>query len=354
MPTIVIVDDEYIVVEGIKAMIARENADFTVVGFAYNGIDGVKEIMEKQPDIVITDIRMPGMSGLELIEKINESAVETIFVVLSGHQEFEYARKALNLNVRGYIDKPITIEKVREILDMAMSEIRIRSGNMERKNKYQKRSNQLIHMIEQGNYEKYSEALFEVLKTLKAYADNTQEYKKEIYKLLCMGMGIYYEQRKGLSEEEHFPSYANMERLATFEEVDELVHTLFTTLFRKIRENSMGNIHRTVKAILAQIQQNYHLDIGLAELADKYDMNPAYLSNLFKEEVGISYVKYFTKLRMEKAKELLIEGNGKKVAKVSELVGYSNYRYFCDIFKKHTGQTPNEYKKLLNRGNQDE
>lgn len=347
MPTIVIVDDEYIVVDGIKAMIARESSDFEVVGFAYNGIDGVKEIIEKQPDVVITDIRMPGMDGLELIEKINEIGIETIFVVLSGYQEFEYARKALCLNVKGYIDKPITVEKVREILEMSTQVLCERRGSLEHKINYRNKSNQLIYMIEHGIWQGYSEVLSEVLKSLKEYMANTEEYKKEIYKLLCMGLGIYYEQRKKLQEEEHFPSYANIESLGSLKEVDELVTTLFTRLFYKIREKNIGNMHRTVKVILEEIQSNYHLDIGLTELADKYNMNPAYLSNLFKEEVGMSYVKYLTKLRIDKAKELLTEGEGKKVSEVSDLIGYSNYRYFCDIFKKYTGQTPNEYKKTM-------
>ena len=68
MKRVVIVDDEYIVVNGIKAMIAREKMDFEVVGFAYDGIEGLRVILEEKPDLVITDIRMPGMDGLSLIE----------------------------------------------------------------------------------------------------------------------------------------------------------------------------------------------------------------------------------------------------------------------------------------------
>ena len=68
----------------------------------------------------------------------------------------------------------------------------------------------------------------------------------------------------------------------------------------------------------------------------------AYLSVLFKNEVGTSYVKYLTNMRITQAKKLLKDGH--KVNEVSEMVGYSNYRYFSDIFKKHVGLTPNEYK----------
>lgn len=84
--------------------------------------------------------------------------------------------------------------------------------------------------------------------------------------------------------------------------------------------------------------EKYNEDIGLNELADRVKMNTAYLSVLFKSEVGMSYVKFLTKLRMDKAKGLLKKGY--KVYEVSEMVGYNNYRYFTDIFKKYTGETP--------------
>ena len=71
-------------------------------------------------------------------------------------------------------------------------------------------------------------------------------------------------------------------------------------------------------------------------------MTPGYLSILFKDEVGVTYVKYLTNVRMDHARELLREGY--KVSQVSEMVGYSNYRYFCDVFKREVGKTPTEYR----------
>ena len=345
MRKVVVIDDEYIVVEGIKSMIARETKEYEVIGYAYNGIEGLKEIEEKRPDLVITDIRMPGMTGLALIEQAKDKYPNMIFVVLSGYQEFEYARRALTLNVKGYIDKPITLEKIREIIEMTEKEIQKKSGFSEYKIQYQTLSMKLITMIDEDMHEGYAEILKEIFKVLGKYIENFEEYKAELYKFVCLALGIFYEKRKELQEAEHFPSFLNMERMSTKEEVEYIITELFTSLFRKIKEKGMKTIHRTIKEMLEYINKHFDRDIGLAEIADKVDMNPAYLSNLFKEEVGISYVKYITKLRIERAKQLLTEGGGKKVNEVSEMVGYNNYRYFCDIFKKQTGQTPNEYKK---------
>jgi two-component system response regulator YesN len=72
------------------------------------------------------------------------------------------------------------------------------------------------------------------------------------------------------------------------------------------------------------------------------NMNPTYLSMVFKEEVGKTYIKYLTGIRIDKAKYFLSQGM--KVYDVSRKVGYNNFRYFCDIFRKTTGMTPSEFK----------
>lgn len=348
MRKVVIVDDEYIVVQGIQAMIAREKMNFQVTGHALNGIEGLEVILEQKPDLVISDIRMPGMDGLSLIEAAKEECPDTIFVIISGYQEFEYARRALSLGVKGYIDKPVTISKVRETLTMAEDMLEKQEGNMEQSKKaYQEACSRLNELIVQKNTKGYEQVLEEALLALKAYALSFADYKEESYKLICMAFGIFYEQRKNGKEEEHFPSYQNIDMLNSREEVDEVTRELFKSMFRKLHSETLGNMHRTIKILLEYIEHHYHEDIGLTELADQVEMNPAYLSILFKEEAGMSYIKYLTKIRIEEAKRLLKEGY--KVAEVSERVGYSNYRYFCDIFKKQVGQTPNEYKGNVRR-----
>lgn len=350
MKKVVIVDDEYLVVKGIQAMIAKENMDFEVIGHALNGLDGFSVITEQKPDLVICDIRMPGMDGLSLIEAVKESCPRTVFVILSGYQEFEYARRALLLGVKGYIDKPITMEKVRETLRMTEEVLNKEAENEEmKKKKYQDAYGQLNCLILQASDtdSEFNGLLEKTLQAMKDYLPFLEDYKEESYKILCMSLGIFYERRKERKEEQHFPSFQNIERLESKEEVDEITKQFYKRIFQKLREESMGGMHRTIKQLLEYINSHYDQDIGLAELAELVEMNPAYLSILFKEEVGMSYIKYLTKVRIDAAKKLLEEGY--KVIEVSEKVGYSNYRYFCDIFKKQAGQTPSEYKGNVRR-----
>ena len=100
-----------------------------------------------------------------------------------------------------------------------------------------------------------------------------------------------------------------------------------------------------IEQINSYIHANYMHDIGLTELSDMVSMNPAYLSVLFKDRNGISFIKYLTRVRLEKARELLAKGA--KTAEAAEAVGYHDAHYFSEIFKKNTGMTPSEYKDSL-------
>jgi two-component system response regulator YesN len=120
---IILVDDEKGIVEGLKYMINRYIPECEVVGVAYNGADGMKVIQRLKPDIVITDIRMPQIDGLDMIQKLKEKGVRTKFILLSGYAEFEYARKALNLGVQSYINKPVEEEELQDSVYQAMAAI---------------------------------------------------------------------------------------------------------------------------------------------------------------------------------------------------------------------------------------
>lgn len=106
--------------------------------------------------------------------------------------------------------------------------------------------------------------------------------------------------------------------------------------------------HASVNRALAYILEHYGRDLSLSEVAEHVSMNPTYFSVLFKEETGESYIKYLTRYRMERAKTLLKQG--KKVNEVSEQVGYLTYRHFSELFKKHTGLTPGQFRDPHNSG----
>lgn len=347
-----VIDDEYIVVEGIKAILSRQNFDVEIVGSAYDGISGLEMLREKKPDIVISDIRIPGLDGLSLVEEAREFLPESQFIMVSGYTEFEYARRALTLGVRAYIDKPITIDKISVALNDAieqLSTIRADRKQEERelrllaaRQDYNQSLNTMIHAVNHNDAELLSETARQAIASLNLQELEVLEYCQESFKLLCVIEGVYLEHQKQQARE-IIVSYADLDKICTCEDMDKYTLEAIDSIAVKLRATQCCSSNRTVRQLLEFIDQNYHRDIGLNELADQTGMNPAYLSMLFKDEVGMSYIKYLTGLRIDKAKELLIAGH--KVTEVSEMVGYSNYRYFTNKFKQITGTTPGEYRE---------
>ena len=120
MLKLMIADDERIIRETISSLINWKAYDIQLVGLCKNGLEAYDTILDESPDIVLTDIRMPGMNGLELIQKISETDLDTKFIILSGYSEFEYAKQAMKYGVKHYLLKPCNEQQIIEsIQDLA-------------------------------------------------------------------------------------------------------------------------------------------------------------------------------------------------------------------------------------------
>ena len=116
MKQVLIVDDERLTVEGLRLLVNWKAYDAEVCAVAFDGTTALQKIKKFHPDIVFTDIRMPGMNGLELIQQAKKEFPDTIFIIISGYNDFEYIRKALRFGVIDYVDKPASAEKIDEVM----------------------------------------------------------------------------------------------------------------------------------------------------------------------------------------------------------------------------------------------
>lgn len=114
--SVLVVDDEYEQRRALVEMVNWEAAGFEVIGEAENGADALDIIETLEPDLILTDIRMPMISGLELAAKVREMRPATQIVILSGYDSFEYARTAINYNIIMYLLKPISSSEMSETL----------------------------------------------------------------------------------------------------------------------------------------------------------------------------------------------------------------------------------------------
>ena len=123
MYSVFAVDDEPIVLEGIRSKIDWEGSGFTFAGEATDGEIALSMIHEIKPDILITDIKMPFMDGLQLAEAIKKTQPWIKIIILSGHDEFDYAKKAISIGIEDYLLKPFTPEELLTSLNKTASQI---------------------------------------------------------------------------------------------------------------------------------------------------------------------------------------------------------------------------------------
>ena len=102
----VMIDDEAVILQGLKKLLNWEQLDIEMAGEAMDGEQGLRLIAREQPDIVISDIAMPNLTGIELLKKIKELNWNVKVIFLSGYQEFSYAREAVRYGAVDYLLKP--------------------------------------------------------------------------------------------------------------------------------------------------------------------------------------------------------------------------------------------------------
>lgn len=123
MYQLMIIDDEPIVRTGIKDLIPWEDYQFEVCAEGLDGKDGLKKVMEFMPDLVLVDVKMPGMSGIELIQEARKQGFDGKFIILTGYSDFEFAKQAISLGVRAYLLKPIDEEELMTNVEEVLAEL---------------------------------------------------------------------------------------------------------------------------------------------------------------------------------------------------------------------------------------
>ena len=149
MLKIVIADDENIVIETLKALVPWEEFNIEIIGDASNGQEAFELCLQHKPDILLTDISMPLMDGLEVALKLKERCICTRIILLSGIEDFNYAKTALEIDVEAYILKPIRIAELKQTIKRVSENIKMEINKTELVNDLKRQLSENISMVKE-------------------------------------------------------------------------------------------------------------------------------------------------------------------------------------------------------------
>ncbi len=396
MYRLLIVDDEYLVRLGLKETIDWSSLGVELVGEASNGHQGFQMAMELQPDVIISDVKMPLVSGTELAKKLNEAHFEGKIIILSGYRDFEYAKETFENGVFSYVLKPVDNA---EIIRVVSEALKLLQSERDSEQLYQGLKEQMPvvkHQIfkdilvgnisvEQDIIQKLNLFHFPIIKNgviilVKADEENPKtplqithlknellerfrdidcidyafdrylvlmvryEKREDLLALLRSSLTAHAEQSSdtfsvGVAFYEGLPSIKEA-YLATQKAVSQKLFLGLNTVVDGASNNPAYK--KNVLAAMDIISKRYKENLTVKIIADELRVSESYFMHLFKNNLGLTFNDVLTNYRMMVAKNLLSSGRY-RINEVADLVGYSDVKYFSLVFRKAVGMTPSAY-----------
>ena len=168
MLKILLIDDEDLELEGLESMIQGLNLDFLVCGKARNGVQGLELAERLRPDVILSDVKMPKMDGIEMAQELQRAGIESYLIFISGYQDFVAAQEAVNLGARAYLLKPVNCESLKKIL--------IQAGGSVLKREQEREEKKMIHQ-QKERLERWSKSA--ALKKLMLKKNLSEEEREE-------------------------------------------------------------------------------------------------------------------------------------------------------------------------------
>lgn len=152
MYRVILVDDEEFVCKLLEKIIDWEKTNLELVGVASDGVTALNLLREQKPDIMISDIRMPGIDGLELARKAYDEKLVSSVIMISGHKEFEYARSAIRYGVDDYLLKPINKHEINRILSEIVAKLEEKTSAIEHENYINKKLEYSLQRVKEAYF----------------------------------------------------------------------------------------------------------------------------------------------------------------------------------------------------------
>ncbi|NEW05775.1 response regulator [Paenibacillus sp. SYP-B3998] len=338
MKHILIVDDEPMVRMGLAKLVRQCNPLFRTVVVA-NGVEALSEINRQRPDILLTDIQMPKMDGLELCKQVQAMNLNIPIAVISGYDDFTYAQKCLTYGVKEYLLKPLTEHELYPVLNKLLLQqdqsVPISFYKVE----------EWLERVESTIWSADLESLTRLMDDWKQGGMTKGIHIEQLERMITDGLKILVKKlnARGMVT---FTTKPSLMQLNTVQGTNDYLEAELISLYNQLFLWRGGNQKSLFEEAQAYINNHISEELSLEEVAEKMGLAPTYFSYIFKKMTNETFVQYRMKKRIEMAKRLL-EIPHYKVVDVGVTIGYQNYPYFTKIFKKMTGCSPTEYRSML-------
>ena len=384
------VDDERLIREGISNLIDWERITGQELTLAENAKVALKYLEHEKYEIVISDIYMQDMNGIELAKCIKGKWPDVVVILLSAYEDFDYARKAIEAGVFKYLLKPVIPEELEDAVNEAISQVKINEETKKRIDHSQEvledyrrelkknlwkdilsgnmcNEDEIFERFEKMNMSKNISPIYVVVyKTddesmlyqnqvaidkvvsscFEGYIDTVfmDNYivillKKENAKSVLYAFGDL------VKEMFHFEVY--MGEGKTVKDLSTL-HMSVESAKYNIQKNRANKKDEPTQIVLAAVEmirkEIENVDFNINTIANALYLTPVYFSRVFKRKMGMTCIDFIKNYRINLAKELL-QNTDLSIQQISEKTGYATVYYFSQQFKQVTGESPGSFRK---------
>ncbi|MBB6734174.1 response regulator transcription factor [Cohnella zeiphila] len=367
MIRVLIVDDEKLVRQGIISSLPWEAFGMQVVGEAKNGEKAVEFLEQNEADLMLTDLAMPVMSGIELMRIVRKRYPNLYIIVLTLHQDFEYIQEALRLGAIDYIAKvELVQDRFHEILQrihariteeeskrgpltQGASAVEAESGprmtpaaddakpaSAEGVDEETERWSALGWIYDDGQFE-------ERLQRLKTYGLTGETLAR-----VLADLAESWNEQYGLEAADRLNPPRTVD---VWDEAESWLVDSRGALSRLLDGPQYSlDVRDAVKKAERFIQEDLSGQLHVADIAKRVNISRSYFSQCFKDITGKTFNEYVRQARVDKAKEYLVHTN-RPILWIAEKTGYLDGKYFSSVFRDQTGLLPSAFRKAYRREN---
>ncbi|SEF72399.1 two component transcriptional regulator, AraC family [Paenibacillus sp. UNC499MF] len=336
--TILLVDDESTTIKLMRYMLESSKLPVQRIFEASDGKEALGIMREYGADLIITDVSMPYMTGLELCRQLSGEFKYTPSIIVSEHDKFDYVREALLCGVKDYLLKPLSKDRFLCSVRRTLEELPETVHSIgETSDRWRGLADSWVEAVLQDNRPAQETAGRKWLASLHAVPPYLcVKWHSAFHRILLQSAGAKLEREVECPLQPY--------RGQTGADLANWITADFKAMQHAVKLAAYTDNQRMIYNAQKYIQQHYNKEITLEELASSVGYSAPYFSYLFKLKTGISYMAYRTQLRLKRAQELLLKSD-KPMPQIASEVGYNDVTSLIRAFKKELGYTPSDYRK---------